>query len=53
MYALKGINENILDARGNFTGTSVSMKIPLFDTKRALFLDEENNRIVSLDLDQI
>lgn len=53
MYALKGSKENILEAKGTFTGTSVSMKIPLFDTSKAIMYDEESNQIISIDLDQI
>lgn len=53
MYALKGIKENILEAKGNFVGTSVSMKIPLFDTSKAIMYDEKRREIVSIDLDKI
>ncbi len=53
IYALKGTIENILNAKGNFGGTSVSMKIPLFDTTRAILYDEKSKQIVSIDLDQI
>lgn len=53
MYALKGTIENILWSKGSFCGTSVSMKIPLFDTSRAILYDEINKQIVSMDLDQI
>ena len=53
MYALKGTIENIRKAKGTFAGTSVSMKIPLFDTSKAIMYDKEHNQIISLDLDQI
>lgn len=53
MYALKGTIENILKAKGTFVGTSVSMKIPLFDTSKAIMYDEGSNQIISIDLDQI
>lgn len=53
MYALKGTIENILNSKGVFSGTSVSMKIPLFDTSRAILYDETSNRIISIDLDKI
>lgn len=50
MYALKGNHENILKARGNFMGTSVSMKIPLCDNTKALLYDRDNNQIISINL---
>lgn len=53
MYALKGTNENILKAKGIFLGTSISMKIPLFDTSKAIMYDEESKRVISIDLNQI
>lgn len=53
MYALKGNNENILRSKGSFMGTSVSMKLPLFDTSKAISYDKENNKIISIALDQI
>lgn len=53
MYALKGTTENILWSKGCFSGTSVSMKIPLFDTSKAILYDEINKQIISMDLDQI
>lgn len=53
VYALKGTVENILKAKGNFYGTSISMKIPLFDTSKAILYDEKRNKIVSMDLDKI
>lgn len=53
MYALKGESENILNSKGNFFGTSISMKIPLFDTSRAILYDEESQGIISIDLDKI
>lgn len=53
IYALKGTVENIFNSKGEFYGTSISMKIPLFDTTKALMYDEESNKIVSVDLDKI
>lgn len=53
MYALKGTNENILEAKGNFIGTSASMKIPLFDTSKAIMYDEKRKQLISIDLDEI
>lgn len=53
MYALEGTIEKILEAKGIFPGTSVSMKLPLFDTSKAVMYDEESNQIISIDLDQI
>lgn len=53
IYALKGTKANILNAKGDFYGTSISMKIPLFDTSQAIMYDEESNKIVSIDLDKI
>ena len=53
IYALKGTVENILNSKGDFYGTSISMKIPLFDTSKAIMYDEESKRIVSIDLDKI
>lgn len=53
IYALKGTAENILSSKGDFCGTSISMKIPLFDTSKAIMYDEESNKIVSIDLDKI
>lgn len=53
IYTLKGDRENILKSKGDFYGTSISMKIPLFDTSKAILYDEKSNRIVSVDLDKI
>ena len=53
MYALKGTIENILYSQGIFIGTSVSMKIPLYDTTKALVCDKKNNQISSISLDEI
>lgn len=53
MYTLKGINENILYSNGIFTGTSVSMKIPLYDTTKVLVCDKKNNQVKTIKLDQI
>lgn len=53
IYALKGTAENILNSKGDFYGTSISMKIPLFDTSKAIVYDKESNKIVSIDLDKI
>lgn len=53
IYALKGTVENILNSKGEFYGTSISMKIPLFDTSKAILYDEESNKIISIDLDKI
>lgn len=53
IYALKGTVENILKSKGDFYGTSISMKIPLFDTSKAILYDEKSNKIVSIDLDEI
>lgn len=53
MYALKGTIENILDSKGIFIGTSVSMKIPLYDTTKVLVCDKKSNHITSINLDQI
>lgn len=53
IYALKGTAENILNSKGDFYGTSISMKIPLFDTSKAIMYDEESNKIISIDLDKI
>ena len=51
IYALKGTVENILNSKGDFYGTSISMKIPLFDTSKAILYDKESNKIVSIDID--
>ncbi len=53
IYALKGTVKNILTSKGDFYGTSISMKIPLFDTSKAIIYDEESKKIVSIDLDKI
>lgn len=53
MYVLKDTNENVLEARGNFIGTSVSMKIPLFDISKAIMYDEKIKQLISVDLDEI
>lgn len=50
IYALKGTKEHILNAMGDFYGTSISMKIPLFDTSQAILYDRERKKIVSIDL---
>lgn len=53
IYVLKGTNENILEAKGNFIGTSATMKIPLFDISKAITYDEKKNQLISIDLDEI
>lgn len=53
IYSLKGCKENILNSKGHFYGTSISMKIPLFDTSKAILYDEKSNKIISIDLDKI
>ena len=53
IYALKGIKENIFNSKGEFYGTSISMKIPLFDTTKEIAYDEKNNKIISIDLDKL
>lgn len=53
IYELKGKKENIIKAKGIFMGTSVSMKLPLFDTSKLISYDKENNKIFSVTLDQI
>ena len=53
LYALKGTKENIFHSKGEFYGTSISMKIPLFDTSKAILYDKKNNKIISIDLDKI
>ena len=53
IYALKGSKETILKSKGDFYGTSISMKIPLFDTSKAILYDEKSNKIISIDLDKI
>ena len=50
IYALKGTKETILDAKGDFYGTSISMKIPLFNTSRALMYDEIEKKIISIEM---
>lgn len=53
MYVLKGTAENISDSNGIFVGTSVSMKIPLYDTTKVLVCDKKSKQITSINLDQI
>lgn len=53
IYVLKGTNENILEAKGNFIGTSATMKIPLFDISKAITYNEKRNQLISIDLDEI
>lgn len=53
IYTLKETEENILNSKGDFYGTSILMKIPLFDTSKAIVYDEDSNKIVSIDLDKI
>lgn len=53
IFALKGSKQNILYAKGTLSGTSISMKIPLFDTSRAFLYDEDRKEFMSMNLDQI
>lgn len=53
LYALKGTIINIFDAKGYFFGTSVSMKIPLFDISKMILYDKEQNEIISINLDEL
>ncbi len=53
IYALKEKKQNMLNSNGNFYGTSISMKIPLFDTSQVIIFDETKNKIGSMDLDKI
>ena len=53
MYTLEGAAENILESKGSFIGTCVSMKIPLYDTTKVLVCDKKSNHIRSINLDQI
>ena len=53
IYALKGNAENILYSKGMFSGTSFSMKIPLFDTSKIISYDEKKHEIISISLDEI
>ncbi len=53
IYELKENEEKIFNSKGIFYGTSVTMKIPLFDTSKAILYDKESNKIISIDLDKI
>lgn len=53
IYALKGKNINILQAKGAFYGASVSMKIPVLDTTQFISYDKEHNEIVSISLEDL
>ena len=50
LYALKGVKENILESKGSFFGTSISLKIRLFDTSQVIDYDEEKKQLVSINL---
>lgn len=52
IYTL-GEEERLISSEGNFSGTSVTMRIPLFNTNSAFMYDERRNKIVSIDLDKI
>lgn len=53
LYALKGTSIHILDSKGYFFGTSVSMKIPVFDNSNMILYDKEQNEIISINLDEL
>lgn len=53
VYRSPGTTEHVFETEGYFIGTSVSMKIALFDTSKAISYDEKNNQLISIGLDQI
>jgi hypothetical protein len=53
IYGLKGNQENILDSKGMFSGTSVSMKIPLYDSSKIISVGTGENKVESINLDDL
>lgn len=53
LYALKGMKENIFESKGFFYGTSISLRIRLFDTSKIISYDKEQNKLISVSLDEL
>ena len=52
-YCLEIGNEKISLTKGVFPGTSITFMVKLYDTERILHYDKKNERIMSINLDQI
>lgn len=52
-YRLSAGNESVLKSKGVFCGTSITFKVKLYDTGRAIRYNEENKKIESINLDLI
>lgn len=52
-YKLESGKELLLDSKGIFSGTSITFKVKLYDTKRQIAYDEEKETLVSIRLDDI
>ena len=55
-YRLPTLVDYVSKADGElliFSGTSASMKIPLFDSSKAIMYDEKTKQLISVDLDEI
>lgn len=53
IYCLKKGTENILESEEYFNGTRIFMKIPLYDTAKSILYKQENNQVISVDLDYL
>lgn len=53
VYILSKGRGRVCGSKGNFYGTSITMRIPLFNTSKALMYDEKNDKIISINLDQL
>lgn len=52
-YKLSEGKSNIEDAKGIFSGTSVTFKVKLYDTSRTIQYNKQNEELVSIRLDSI
>lgn len=53
VYILSKGKGQVCGSKGNFYGTSITMRIPLFNTTTALMYDEKQDKIISINLDQL
>lgn len=53
IYALKGMTDHILNSKGYFFGTSISLKIALFDMSKVISYDKQSMRLISVGLDEL
>lgn len=52
-YSLLDNYEDVFISSGLFLGTSITFKVKLFDTDRAISYDEKEEKLVSESLDSI